>query len=85
MLDVLAFRHYVADASRRSAELEQAAAAGQRRVFDQLDASLAAIKRSREILLDRQRWLPLGVEQKQHDAYNCQRRSPNAPLTPRER
>ena len=60
MLDTLALLHDVADASRRSAELEQAAAAGQQRVFDQLDASLAAIKRSREILVDRQRWLLAG-------------------------
>ena len=50
-LEVLALLHDVADASRRSAELEREAAAGQQRVFEQLDASLTAIERSREILL----------------------------------
>jgi hypothetical protein len=54
MLDVLSLLRDVADASRRSAAREQAAAAGQQRVFDQLDASLTAIERSLEILLRQQ-------------------------------
>jgi hypothetical protein len=54
--DVLMAHQDVADANRRTVELERAAAADRQRVAERLAASLVLIERSREILstLERQ-------------------------------
>ena len=54
MIDILAFQHSVANARQQAIELHQRVMADQRKLTEQLAASLAAVERSQELLAARE-------------------------------